>query len=137
MPENQREDFAQDMWVLILGADLKCPPGSSLASFLNLTLFRARENWMARQRFRQQGQEEYEASPPDAEPATPADVTVEAQEALRELVASLTEASFTEDEIATVVEGLREGLTQKDIALSLGRTPQGLNYHFKKFRFAA
>ena len=136
VPEGQREDFMQDMWVLLLAIQPECPEGSSLASFLNLTLFRARENWVARQKYRSRGEESFDESTaePDADPA--ADVQVEANEALRDLVESLRE-SFEDHEVEVIVDGLRDGLNQKEIAALLGRTPQSLNYHIQKFRFAA
>lgn len=133
VPEGLREDFAQDMWALLLSTDLT-NPGNGLASFLNLTLFRARENWLARQRFQARRREEFEACHVE-EPQTGADVTLEAEEALQGLVESLSEA-FEDYEVEIIVEGLRDGLTQKEIAALLGRTPQGLNYHLKKLHAA-
>lgn len=140
LPPGQREDFAQDMWVLLLALGPTVPRENktALAGFLSITLFRSRENWTARQRARARGQDRFEvASAGLDEPSPTPDVQLEAEEALRDLVESLKTSGLSEDEIGTVVDGLRDGLTQKEIALSLGRTPQGLNYHLKKFRPAA
>jgi DNA-binding CsgD family transcriptional regulator len=60
-----------------------------------------------------------------------------AKEVLQHIVSVLKEAQFTEVEIQTVVEGIREGASQKEIAIAIGRTPQGFNFHWKKFKLAA
>jgi hypothetical protein len=134
LPESQREDFAQDMWVILLGVEL--PTGGALTGFLNLTLFRARENWKDRKRFHEPVLNAVEASTVEDPEAVSAETTLEAVEAMHEVANTLTEAGFSKAEIAVVMEGLRDGLTQKDIAVALGRTPQGLNYHMKKLRAA-
>jgi hypothetical protein len=149
IPKEQRDYFVQDMWVHMLGADVYAvferthaeDPTTSIGSFLNITIFRARQNWLDRQRFRDQGHaiptdpgsDLFLDIPSDDAP----DVRIEAEQALTGLIASLEAADYTQDEINTVVDGLREGLTKAEIARSVGRSPQSFGYFFTKSRLAA
>ena len=141
VPPEHREEFVQDMWVLILDADLpEVAPNSNLTSLLNITLFRARDNWLDRRRYRDSKQEESDTRFTEDSPSPSAlqDIAYEAEESLANFVASLNEfGNFTEEEVQTIADGLRDGLTQKEIASSLGRTPQALHYHVKRCRIAA
>lgn len=132
-PES-RDDFVQDMWVRMLTVEL---PDTGVASFLNLLLYRARFNWLERAGFDARWAEQRTTLSGEEQGHLPgADITVEAVEALRGLVASLQAGGFPEAEISLVVDGLLHGLTHSEIAASLERSPQNFQHHVNKFRAA-
>jgi hypothetical protein len=133
VPAKLREDFTQDLWVHTL--ELLNMPDPPAVPTLNIIFFRFREQW-TRQRMNRALKE---AGEPESEPSCTgtADEGIDAQKALRGLAKSLEKAHYTPQEIETVVEGLRDGLTQKEIAEQVNRSPQLLNIHFNNFRSAA
>ncbi len=134
------------MWVTLLGIDVermladerRNGPASALTSFLNLTLFRARMNWLDTREYRGRHEEMFEPTTGRevSTEATP-DLFLEAKDAIDEIVRSLQGTPLTEVEILLVVEGLRDGLTQAEIAASLGKTPQTFHNYVKRIREAA
>ncbi len=136
IPEDCREDFIQDMWVLMLTVEL---PPTNLLSFLNITMWRSRENWLSREFYRGRRREQFEAAftGNEASEQPGPDARMETAEVLRDFVASLSMARLTDLEVQTVVDGFLNGLTQSEIAASIGRSPQAFYFYMKKFRVAA
>jgi len=140
---DSREDFVQDMWVHLLSVDAfrafhekDLPPGqANVGSFINLVLFRAQDNWMAKHRSSTRG------VPTDPEVfdeiAAESDVddAHDAGVALRLLREALT-ARFQPEEVELVISGLKNGETQLDIAKQLGQVPAVFYYYFMKARSA-
>ncbi len=143
IPRSQREDFCQDMWTVALAANLRQlvqeldGPPTKVGAFLNVTFFRARENWLTRRRIYNRKRDAFEALAHDEPLAPRPDLKVEIEQGLRDLVASLKAARYSEQEIDIVLQGLKDGEMQKDIAEKVGRSPQLLNLHLASFRSAA
>ena len=144
VPEDLREEFVQDMWITLLGIEEKLQneervgPASGVASLLNLTLFRARWTWLEAQHYRQRKEEALFESASGQEPSldVAADVRLEAQDAIRDIITTLRASALTEDEVVIVIAGLRDGLTLAEIAACLGKTPQAFHHYVKRLRAA-
>lgn len=141
VPPRLREDFVQDMWVFALDGLIKAfetstAPMGEIKGDIDLALFRRRESWVGKAKRRAGCEQPEEAS---LEPSAPsqASARVDAKQALRGLVKSLEKARYSPEDIQTVIQGLCDGLHQKEIAERVGRSPQLFFIHIKNFRSVA
>lgn len=132
VPSALREDFTQDMWVHLLGIPRDDLAGSGS---LNLILFRARNNWLGKQRMREQValvEPEVLDEMPSPERAPQG---FDAEVAVKRFRESLSTV-FSEETVEKVITAVEGGTPLAEIARSLGKTPQAFHYYVKRARAA-
>jgi hypothetical protein len=141
VPSSLREDFVQDMWVFALGHLFEAFGAQGLddreiKGSLDLSLFRARDDWFRQHNHKTRCEVPEEAAEEPFFQPTVQD-KVDAGRAVQGLADSLRKARYNDEDILKVVMGFRDGLSQKEIAEQVGRSPQLLSIHLNNFRSAA
>jgi DNA-directed RNA polymerase specialized sigma24 family protein len=139
LPQSQRDDFVQDMWVRVLRL-----PDEQLTSMLagtafDLMFFRAMLNWKKQAKSRATAwiQYETEIAVMDEALAPSPERRYEAHEGISRFMQVLQESGWDDVEVRIIQEGICNELPQNEIAAKLGRSPQNFAHHFNKFRAAA
>jgi hypothetical protein len=143
VPEEAREDFEQDMWVMLAeivqNGTYELSPLTSTSCPLNLILFRARANWLDKRSFEERSRQEYEETYVEPKGSVPSpEVAYEAEEALHGLAKYMSRKylmrNFDRADIETIVEGLKNGESKASIAAALEMSPQNLDFYLIPFR---
>jgi hypothetical protein len=146
VPSAQRGDFIQDMWVTLLGIGIeralrdKLSEGgaSAIDPFLNLILFRTRDNWLDKRCRHQKRRVSFEQATTACAATTTEDMharleaRAEAREVAENLRVSLRASGFSKEETQLILEGLRDGLMFTEIAASVGMPAPNLYYYIKQ-----